>query len=161
MKKDNNYEDSTSKNNGDRASLLTPEESEYRFELLSAYIDGEVTPQQRRQVQEWLDTDPQFHTLYTQLLGLSQGIKNVPIPQAEISTREISDEVFRRVNGERRLKRAFVLTGSAIAAVFVGAISSIFSGDNGLTPQMANQLTPEEPLMIAIHEPLVEIPDAE
>uniref|UniRef100_A0ACD5GTL5 Anti-sigma factor family protein n=1 Tax=Desertifilum tharense IPPAS B-1220 TaxID=1781255 RepID=A0ACD5GTL5_9CYAN len=29
-----------------------------RFELLSAYLDGEVTASERQQVENWLDTDP-------------------------------------------------------------------------------------------------------
>jgi len=29
-----------------------------RFELLSAYLDGEVSPQERKQIHHWLDTDP-------------------------------------------------------------------------------------------------------
>ena len=28
-----------------------------RYQLLSAYLDGEVTVDERRQVQEWLDSD--------------------------------------------------------------------------------------------------------
>ncbi len=29
-----------------------------RFELISAYIDGEVTAAERRQINDWLTTDP-------------------------------------------------------------------------------------------------------
>ena len=39
-----------------------------RFELLSAYMDGELTAEERKQVQQWLDSDPEFHELYKQLL---------------------------------------------------------------------------------------------
>jgi len=30
-----------------------------RFELLSAYLDGEVTAAQRQQVEDWLGNDPE------------------------------------------------------------------------------------------------------
>jgi hypothetical protein len=35
-----------------------------RFELLSAYIDGEVTAAERKQVEEWLATDPTVQQLH-------------------------------------------------------------------------------------------------
>ena len=35
-----------------------------RFELLSAYIDGEVTAAERGQIEQWLTTDPEVQCLY-------------------------------------------------------------------------------------------------
>ena len=145
----------------DRPGLgqISPEE---RFELLSAYMDGEVTARERQQVQQWLDTDPEFHKLYTQMLGLSRGMKTLPIPQTEQSTQALSKGVFQRLDRDRSIRRIFIVTGGAFAALFVGTISGMLSGNNSFVPQMAtNQLQEQEPLMIAINEPVVLLPQAE
>jgi hypothetical protein len=41
-----------------------------RFELLSAYLDGEVSPEERRLVTTWLADDPETQCLYQRLLHL-------------------------------------------------------------------------------------------
>ncbi len=38
------------------------------FELLSAYLDVEVTASQRRQIEHWLTTAPEVQCLYTRVL---------------------------------------------------------------------------------------------
>jgi hypothetical protein len=38
-----------------------------RFELLSAYLDGEVTATERKQVEEWLANDASVQCLYARL----------------------------------------------------------------------------------------------
>jgi anti-sigma factor RsiW len=35
-----------------------------RFELLSAYLDGELTATERRQIEDWLKTAPEVQRLY-------------------------------------------------------------------------------------------------
>ena len=49
------------------------------FELLSAYLDGEVTSEQRQQVQELLKQDPETKALYQRLLALREGFQNLPV----------------------------------------------------------------------------------
>lgn len=44
-----------------------------RFELLSAYLDGELTAAERRQVEELLANDQAVKCLYVRLLKLRQG----------------------------------------------------------------------------------------
>ncbi len=43
-----------------------------RFELLNAYLDGEVTAAQRQQIDNWLTTDSQVQCLYARALKLRQ-----------------------------------------------------------------------------------------
>lgn len=43
-----------------------------RSELLNAYLDGEVTATERRQIDEWLTTDPKVQCLYGRTLELRQ-----------------------------------------------------------------------------------------
>jgi anti-sigma factor RsiW len=139
-----------------------------RFELLSAYLDGEVTATERRQVEDWLVNDPTIQRLHSRLLKLRQGLQTMPVPAVEESVQHTIDQVFARV--ERRPKLTLVWGGAAaIAALFAGALfSGILPGS--LTPEIArspeqeietaqNQPT-SEPLLVALDKPLVDIPKA-
>lgn len=123
-----------------------------RFELLSAYLDGEVTAAERREVETWLEHDPETQRLYERLLNLRQGIGMLPIPPQEPVERTIQ-QVYQRIH-RRSQRRALVWGGSAIAAVFVGAIATL---PNSPIAQLA-RITKIEPLMVAINDPVVEIP---
>jgi anti-sigma factor RsiW len=136
-----------------------------RFELLSAYLDGEVTAAERKQVQEWLDTDPQTQKLYTRLLRLHQELDNLPVPPVSPSSVQLSEQVFGHIDRDRRSKRLLIWGGAAIAAVVVGALSNLFLGNNAPVPQIAETpLAPieedSEQLTIALNHPIVEIPAA-
>lgn len=130
-----------------------------RFELLSAYLDGEVTASERQQVEKWLDTDPAIQGLYQRLLKLRQNFQGMPIPVSQ-PVEQTVEQVFARL--DRRPKRALILWGGgAVAAVLIGAFTSLISGNEGLLPQLAQ--SPEaEPssaaVMIALDQPVVSIP---
>lgn len=139
-----------------------------RFELLSAYLDGEVTAAERKQVEDWLTSDPTVQRLYTRLLKLRQGLQNMPVPTSERSVQQTVDDVFARV--ERRPKLSVVWGGAAIAALFIGTLATVLPGRSPI-PQMAEspqeQTQPaesetenSEPLLIALDKPLVAIPKA-
>ncbi len=133
------------------------------FELLSAYLDGEVTAAERKQVQEWLDNNPKAHQLYTRLLRLRQELHQIPIPRIEQSTEQLSEQVFRRVDRSRRKARVCLLVGGAIAALFVGAVYSLLPGSNSPVFRMTRSpetATDSELLMIALNQPVVKIPPA-
>ena len=136
-----------------------------RFELLSAYLDGEVTPAERKQVQEWLDTDPQTQKLYTRLLRLRQELDNIPIVPAASPNTQLADCVFARIDRQSHRKRLVIISGAAIATVVIGAVSSLFFGNKSPVFQFAeNPLAPiekdSEPLKIALNHPIIEIPAA-
>jgi hypothetical protein len=142
-----------------------------RFELLSAYLDGEVTAAERRQVEEWLANDPTIQRLHMRLLKLHQGFQNLPVPvPCEQSTQQIADSVFAQVDRRAR-RRTFVWGGAAIAALFVGALATVVSGERIFAPQVAESPKQEmsapkgetatnEPVLVALDKPLVEIPKA-
>lgn len=137
-----------------------------RFELLSAYLDGEVTAAERREVEDWLTNDPTVQNLYGRLLKLRQGLRTMPVPAAEKTTEETVQQVLARV--QHRSKRAVILTGTALAAVFVGALSVFLPSLDSPIPQVAQhsvQTEPAaapapEPLMVALNNPVIEIPKA-
>ncbi len=133
-----------------------------RFELLSAYLDGEVTAAQRQQVEDWLGNDPEVQSLYARLLKLRQGLRSLPVPPAEQPVDVTIDQVFGRLN--RRPRRAVVWGGAAIAALFIGALSTLSTGRQFISPQLAQSpapaVAPVEPLMVALNKPVVKIPIA-
>lgn len=138
-----------------------------RFELISAFIDGEVTATERKQVQELLATDPEMQRLHSRLLMLRQGLQKLPVPVAETTAGQTAKQVFSKIDRRRNL-RTVVWGGGAIAALFVSALSGIFSGSqsplgnfaaNSINTQKQEVAT-EQPLMIAVNRPLLDIPKA-
>lgn len=129
-----------------------------RFELLSAYLDGEVTSAEKRQVEEWLRTEPEVQRLYARLLKLRQELRTLPVPQ-EQSVEQTIGRVFERINNRTRLT---LVGGGAIAALFIGAVSGIFPSSRPLQIAQAPQSVtpPGETLMVALNAPVVEIPKA-
>ncbi|MFN7852824.1 MAG: anti-sigma factor family protein, partial [Dolichospermum sp.] len=91
------------------------------FELLSAYLDGEVTATERRQVEEWLSTDTSIKCLYKRLLNLRKGLHDIPVPATAQSSEVTTNQVLTRVN--RRYRLNWMLGGAAAAACILGAIS--------------------------------------
>jgi hypothetical protein len=144
--------------NGSRDRILEGD----RFEMLSAYLDGEVTVSERQQVQQWLDTDPQVQRLYVQLLKLHQGIENIPIPMAETSAQRLSEQVFQSIDRQQWFKQISFWGGAAIAAVVVAMASTFWPDSYSPTHKMVKappiQHADSEPLMIALNRPVVKIP---
>lgn len=130
------------------------------FELLSAYVDGEVTGKQRQEVQTLLQNDPHAQKLYRRLLILRQQIQNLPIPEPEYSASELSEAVFAKVDKEDKNKRKrWVWGGGAIAALVVATVSGIFSESRTPMWQMAQQDDTEEHLIITLNESLIQLPE--
>ena len=127
-----------------------------RFELLSAYLDGEVTAAERKQVEEWLANDPESQRLYDRLLKLRSSFQTVPVPAAQQPVEQTIELVYQRVDRRSR-RRAVVWSGSAIAAVVLGAVSTVLPTRQLL--QIAQSPQQEiEPLRVALNSPVVEIP---
>lgn len=131
-----------------------------RFELLSAYIDGEVTPQERQQVQAWLDSDPKFKQAYFNLLRLQQDFVRVPVPTPSISAEQLAQRVHQKLEKENRFHRLWLWGGFVATAVLVGALSNLLN--NSSTPfsswQQAKMELEPDPLVLALNEPVIEIP---
>lgn len=132
------------------------------FELLSAYIDGELSPSEKQQVQTWLDQDPQIKHLYTQLLVLQGQIRHSVAPPSKKSVSEITTGVFQSL--ERRRRRSQFIWGSgALAASALAVISSIIPGTSPWHLKMADQ-TPANStsvmLAVAVNKPAINIPKA-
>jgi Putative zinc-finger len=129
-----------------------------RFELLSAYLDGEVTAQERRQVEELLENDPVTKRLYSRLLSMQQGFQSMPVPPSEQSARELAAKVVQKVEQKSKRKK-LVFGGCAVAALFVAAVSGVAGGRQLFAPQFALSpvLADSEGSIVALNEPVVEI----
>ena len=135
------------------------------FELLSAYIDGELSLSEKKQVQTWLDGDPEFKQLYLQLLNLQGQIKNFTIPPSDQSTAEITARVFQSLEHRRRC-RTLVWGCSAIAASVIATVSGLIPGISPISPQMAKvnsspaeiSLSNSMMLAVAVDQPAINIP---
>lgn len=136
------------------------DEEQACFDLLSAYIDGEVDASERKQVQEWLDNDPKIHQLYVQMLKLHQGIDQIPFPR--VSSSQLSEQVFQRLDHER--KRKFFSIGAAvISSIVIGILTSIVVKGNSALPKLAQEKLmfinkKEAGLMIALNYPIIDLP---
>lgn len=131
-----------------------------RFELLSAYLDGEVTPDERRQVNRWLADDPGAQCLYNRLLTLRQGIQSLPVPDAEVSVEQTLACVLQRMG--QRIRLLALASASTAAVLVLGGISGVFEGRPSLL-KLANLTPPiaeEAVLEVALDEPIIEIPKA-
>ncbi|MBE9181376.1 zf-HC2 domain-containing protein [Oculatella sp. LEGE 06141] len=133
-----------------------------RFELLSAYLDGEITAAERRQVEDWLEHDPVVQRLYARLLKLRQGMRNLPVPCSEQPLEQTVERVISRI--ERRPKRLLAWGGVAVAAMLVSAVLGNLPGLDQPIHQMAIDAgsgeVASDALMIALDRPVVEIPKA-
>jgi anti-sigma factor RsiW len=144
-----------------------------RFELLGAYIDGEVSESEEQLVELWLSDDVNFRHIYQQQLKLRQLLIELPVPVAANSspkaeTELMIDRVFAQID-KRSQRRKWKLTGIGIAvAAMVGVFGSMFTFNS--SPQfspVSNSIkikspapVAEEPILIAMEEPLVPLPKA-
>ena len=132
------------------------------FELLSAYLDGEVTSEQRQQVQNLLNQDPEIQALYQRLLSLREGFHNLPTPAPEYNSQQLSNAVFAKIDRRKQQKRKWLIGGGAIAAVVITTIGGIMN-QNRLGVQFAQDesntlISSEESLIIALNEPIIDLP---
>jgi anti-sigma factor RsiW len=143
----------------DRLDILLDE----RFELLSAYLDGEVTPSERQQVEGWLATDANFQQQYRNLQRIHQGFAAIPVPSSTTSVDVLTDAVFAKLDRQRQRKLTW-LGGGAIAATLVTAIASVsglFGGDPTNPALQFAQNEPTQvpaPIMVALNDPILSIP---
>lgn len=126
-----------------------------RFELLSAYLDGEVTPEERQMVLDWMNSDPKAKGLYKRLICLRQGLRedsHGPCHDADV----VATQVFRCLNHRMQL------VGMAGLGVFVVGVLSVLSGSVGHHQSIWRMVSSNqsEYLEIALDQPAFPIPKA-
>jgi len=132
-----------------------------QFELLSAYLDGEVTVEEHRQVREWLDTDPQLKQTYLKRMRLKQSIPQIPTPAPSSSANQLSQRVFQQIKRENRMLRLLVWGGVVTVSAGFILVANLFMGTTNIFQprfESASLEIESEPLMIALNQPVIEIP---
>lgn len=114
-----------------------------RFELLSAYLDGEVTALERKQVESWLATDPTVQRLHTRLLNLRYGLQSMPVPVASQPLEQRVEQVFSRIDRRPKLALVWGGVGAAVAAGLIGILANALPGDRPFVPQVAERTQPD------------------
>lgn len=94
------------------------------FELLSAYLDGEVTAAERQQVEAWLATDPEGQRLYQRLLTLKQHMQALPVPLTPCAADHLAAQVIAKANRPRRIW-IWGSAGATLAASLVALLTGL------------------------------------
>ncbi len=139
---------------GERSSAVLDE----RFELLSAYLDGEVTASERKQVEAWLVSDPAFQRQYRQMQQLHSAFPRMTVPSSQ-STAALTKGVFAKLDRKRNYRLFW--GSSALAATIVAAVAglgNLFGDGNSQLQFAANKANMPAPLMVALNDPILEIP---
>lgn len=128
-----------------------------RFELLSAYLDGEASPDERRLVATWLDQDADAQCLYRRLLQLRQGFQGL---NHDPSTAQ--DHLYTANRVVHKLNQRFKRTWMAGMTAAVVAVVGIFSGALHPIERLGSVRTASsettDNLEIALDQPPIAIP---
>jgi anti-sigma factor RsiW len=139
---------------GERSGAVLDE----RFELLSAYLDGEVTASERQQVEALLASDSAFERQYRQMQQLHQVLPSISVPSSQ-SARSLANDVFAKID-RRRNRRMAWFGGGALVATLTAAIAGTLglSGNNSQFQFAASNADRPAPLMVALNDPILSIP---
>jgi anti-sigma factor RsiW len=141
---------------GERSGAVLDE----RFELLSAYLDGEATVSERQQVEAWLANDTTFQQQYRQMQQLHHALPQISVPSSQ-SVATLSTEVFAKIDRQRNRKLAW-FGGGAIAATVAATIAGLggLFGDGNLELQFVINPKSETPaaIEVALNDPILAIP---
>ena len=123
-------------------------------DLLSAYIDGELTAEERLQVEHHLQTEPAYQEAYRQLLRLQaglSGLSGIPRNADSMANQTMADSVMAQLDRSPltglispRLTRRCARAAAGLVLCLSGA--AIW------------QLNQSPQLVISLEEPPVEIP---
>jgi anti-sigma factor RsiW len=145
-----------------------------KFELMSAYLDGEVTASERQQVENWLQNDAIFKAQYQRMQGMHQAVSHLPVAEPVVPVAILADQVFAKIS-ERRRSKWLKIGGGAVAATLVAmgtGLSGIWDGSNNAVPQLAKLSLPTAvlakleiipnpaPMMVALNKSIINIPQS-
>ncbi|MBF2098948.1 MAG: hypothetical protein IGQ88_11320 [Gloeomargaritaceae cyanobacterium C42_A2020_066] len=114
------------------------------FELLSAYLDGEVTPAERQTVERLLATDLEIRRFYDKLRRVHthlQSLDERDQPAVHTSPEALVDGVITAVTTRTRRRLAWTGAMVAVASLVAGVVSG---WQTRPAVQLATQPTPEQ-----------------
>lgn len=137
-------------------------DNQQRFELLSAYLDQELSPEEVEEVEQWLKQDHEARRTYHNLLQLRYRLREIPIPSSQLPSELLSYQVTQKAHAQR-MRQWSLWGGSAIAALFVVILTSLFSTNHSSLFRIAQsdeRSFSKDSLMIEVDQPIMEIPTA-
>lgn len=108
-----------------------------RFELLTAYLDGEVTAAERRQIDDWLRTDLEVQRLYVRALQLRSKWQIIPTQRP---VKQIFGQAFPRSQTSSKIAGAWCST--VLVAMLLVTFLDVPPRQSP-APKMAQSLQPE------------------
>lgn len=128
---------------------------EFTDELISAYLDGELSDEQRRIVEQAMEREPRYRQMFDELVALRDTLHSLPQHQVDsnfhqgVMERVLKGEpptpksVVERSTSRDPFWRRFVWSGAAIAAAILVMVLSQ-GWDSGL--QVSDQNALQEPM---------------
>ena len=89
---------------------------ELNDELLSAYLDGELSDAERAAVEARLASDPEAQHLLHQLRSVSQEVQALPL---RLAGRDLHDQILQRIEKEKPAEKVSLLPGDAMPRITV------------------------------------------
>ncbi|ERN40331.1 hypothetical protein KR51_00032800 [Rubidibacter lacunae KORDI 51-2] len=132
--------------------------SQLVLELLSAYLDGEVTQEEEARAQALIASSPAAERFYRQQLKLRAALRQVAVPR-EQSVAALEGRVWTVC----RRRRRWLWGGSAAAALLVGTFAWLVGGESSVlrlarSPQPALS---SGALAISLDRPVLALPELE
>ncbi|MBE9041975.1 hypothetical protein IQ235_14425 [Oscillatoriales cyanobacterium LEGE 11467] len=122
---------------------LEDAETEERFVLVSTYLDGEASPQECRQVEALLASDPKMRQLYNRMLTLRRGLRDIPVPKNDRPLEPMVDRVFATI--DLQTQRKWRWGSGAVAALFLAVVSGFAFSTQSYNTQLAQiSIEPEQ-----------------
>ncbi len=135
-------------------------DNQQRFELLSAYLDQELSPEETKKVERWLKEDHKARQTYQNLLQLRYYLREIPVPSSQVPAEVLSRKVTAKAHSQR-MRQVLLWGGGAVAALFVAIIAGTLSTIHSPFPRLAKSdqaRISSNSLMIAVDQPILEIP---
>jgi len=89
-----------------------------KYELLSGYVDGELTQQEAQKVMLLLDTEPSYKKLYDEMMAMRQEVQSLSLQDSEL---EHLDKLFQEpvAKTSRVFGFALLAVSSVILVAFI------------------------------------------
>ncbi len=102
----------------DHSKIPAKSQQDKNFELLSGYLDGELTQQEAQKVMLLLDNDSEYKKLHDELLSMRQEVQSLSLQESEL---EHLDKLFKEPIAKTSRILGFILI-SASAVILIGLL---------------------------------------
>ncbi len=112
-----------SKQNFDHSTIQSQSMLNSKYELLSGYLDGELTQQEAQKVMLLLESDAEYQNLHLELLSMRQEVQSLSLQDSEL---EHLDKLFNEPVAKSSRLFGFALVGLSAVALVTFIFYSVF-----------------------------------